>query len=1130
MATLSSNLSSPNGSNGFVINNGTNELDVSDYSSSEAENLNDNSIPDYRASTINIYDDEGSLLSTVDEYDYNADNIIDYRESTTNSYNNQGSLLSTVDEYDWDVDDDRSDYLNLTTYSYDQEGLLLSTVHKYGYNADDGRSDYLDLTIYNYDQEGLLFSTVEELDRYGDGPIDERLSTTYTYDPQGLLLSTVKEEDDDADGEFDYLNSTTYSYDDKGLLLSTLEEYGYYGGIDERSLTTYSYDDKGLLLSTLYGYDEHADGEFNWSESTTYSYDDKGLLLSTLEEGGYYGGIDERSLTTYSYDPQGLLLSTLEEFDRYVDDSIIDYRSLTTYSYDAQGLLLSTLEERNRDEDSIIDSSELTTTNTYDAQGRMLSSLEEFDRYGDGPIDERSLTTYSYDAQGLLLSSVHEVWDADGEFNWSESTTNTYDDEGLLLSTLYELDSEIDYRESTTYTYDDEGFLLSTLYEEDEDGYSGLRKSTTYTYDDEGFLLSSLEEREKLSYYFGLTTYSYDDKGLLLSTLEEGGWNADGIIDERSLTTYTYDDEGLLLSTLEEEDWDADGIIDWRKSITNRYDPQGSLLSTLYELDSDGDGRIDYLESTTHRYNPQGLLLSTVEEDWDADGGLNYRESTTYTYDETGLLFSTLYEQDSYGDGIIDSRLETLYKSNYAPTVANPLLDVAVTEDSLFNFQVSSNTFTDVDEGDTLTYSATLADGSPLPSWLSFNADTATFSGTPTNDDVGTFSIAVTADDSKGGTVSDIFDLTVAADKDRDNDGIDDEIEAIVGDRNSDGIPDAQQASVVSLPKLDSNLENPDDFFTLIAAESIRFANVKQVTDNPAPDAQDAPDSEEFQFPIGFLDFEIEGFEPGEEVTIGLLLPAGVTANTYWLYDEDDRVWSNFLDNGETGAKFFDLFDQNGNFGQDGDADLVLLNFVDGERGDKDKTANGRIEEMGAPGVASPTVVNSQRLVTTDGEVWEIQGSGAAAAPMQFTFHFSEAKFINEVGLFLVDEENRVNGIAPNDPRFLNPEDVGYTQAALRNSQEHGFSFEGRDASWQAPLNGGFLFAPFLIADGSPELILDDDPDNERAVYFSYMGANPDRVDHVRLLGDNRFGFEDLFGGGDLDYNDLVFQVDCQIL
>ena len=437
---------------------------------------------------------------------------------------------------------------------------------------------------------------------------------------------------------------------------------------------------------------------------------------------------------------------------------------------------------------------------------------------------------------------------------------------------------------------------------------------------------------------------------------------------------------------------------------------------------------------------------------------------------------------------------------NHAPTVANPITDVTATEDSLFNFQVPADTFTDVDVGDTLTYSATKADGFPLPSWLSFNANTATFSGTPTNDDVGNFQLAITATDSVGTTVTDSFELTVEGIIDLDNDGIADKLEVQAGDRNSDGIPDAQQANVVSLPKLNGTPENPNDFFTLIAAEDIRFTNVKKVTDNPAPDAQDAPDSVEFQFPIGFLDFDIEGFEPGEEVTIGLWLPARVTANAYWLYDADSQVWSDFLYDGETGSQFFDLVDQNGNFGQDGNADLVLLNFVDGGRGDKDKTANGRIEEQGAPGVASPTVVNSQRLVTTDGAVWEIQGSGTAAAPVQFTFNSSEAKFVNEVGVFLVDEENRVNGIAPNDSR--------YAQEALAQGVTIFSGLPNEEIVTELNLSRllqaslGDRVAFYLVSNGTTDTLLRGRLALPMSSSLS-TEANPDGVDHLRVSESN---------------------------
>jgi Ca2+-binding RTX toxin-like protein len=66
-----------------------------------------------------------------------------------------------------------------------------------------------------------------------------------------------------------------------------------------------------------------------------------------------------------------------------------------------------------------------------------------------------------------------------------------------------------------------------------------------------------------------------------------------------------------------------------------------------------------------------------------------------------------------------------------------------------------------VDAGDSLGYNVTLANGDPLPSWLSFNAQTRTFSGTPTNNDVGTLSIKVTATDIAGATSEDNFDLEV---------------------------------------------------------------------------------------------------------------------------------------------------------------------------------------------------------------------------------------------------------------------------------------------------------------------------------------------------------------------------------
>ncbi len=104
----------------------------------------------------------------------------------------------------------------------------------------------------------------------------------------------------------------------------------------------------------------------------------------------------------------------------------------------------------------------------------------------------------------------------------------------------------------------------------------------------------------------------------------------------------------------------------------------------------------------------------------------------------------------------------TVTNTNDAPTVAVALTTQAATNGVPWTYVVPANTFADVDVGDTLTYSATKADGSALPSWLTFNAGTRTFSGTPTPIDAGSLSLKVQVKDTAGALVSSTFAVTVA--------------------------------------------------------------------------------------------------------------------------------------------------------------------------------------------------------------------------------------------------------------------------------------------------------------------------------------------------------------------------------
>jgi len=100
--------------------------------------------------------------------------------------------------------------------------------------------------------------------------------------------------------------------------------------------------------------------------------------------------------------------------------------------------------------------------------------------------------------------------------------------------------------------------------------------------------------------------------------------------------------------------------------------------------------------------------------------------------------------------------------SNSAPEWINPIPGQNGVENHTFTFQIPADTFVDPDVGDELAYSATLADGSDLPSWLSLDSVTGIFSGTPGLNDAGTLSFIVTATDLGGLSASGSFDLDIA--------------------------------------------------------------------------------------------------------------------------------------------------------------------------------------------------------------------------------------------------------------------------------------------------------------------------------------------------------------------------------
>ncbi|MBD2520704.1 DUF4114 domain-containing protein [Nostoc sp. FACHB-973] len=129
--------------------------------------------------------------------------------------------------------------------------------------------------------------------------------------------------------------------------------------------------------------------------------------------------------------------------------------------------------------------------------------------------------------------------------------------------------------------------------------------------------------------------------------------------------------------------------------------------------------------------------------------------------------------------------------------------------------------------------------------------------------------------------------------------------------------------------------------------------------------------------------------------------------------------------------------------------------------------------------------------------------------------------FQNTVGFYEVDDlTGRIGDLTPGDN--------GYIQAALNRRVSE---ISNRTSSATVEFDAGSIFAPYLIASGTVNSFLSLNPNNELRqrftpiAYFGFAEANPDNIDHFRTLGNNTLGAEDLFGGGDLDFNDAVLQI-----
>jgi hypothetical protein len=177
-------------------------------------------------------------------------------------------------------------------------------------------------------------------------------------------------------------------------------------------------------------------------------------------------------------------------------------------------------------------------------------------------------------------------------------------------------------------------------------------------------------------------------------------------------------------------------------------------------------------------------------------------------------------------------------------------------------------------------------------------------------------------------------------------------------------------------------------------------------------------------------------------------------------------------------------------------------------------------------GSETPFILNCPDFVNNP-DVQAYQVNSKNPIELKFDFVFREASYNNELGYFLVDDANFA--IGP-----LHPGDTGYLTAAFNRAKiifpsgsdaftpDVTFSFEPGD-----------ILVFFIIQDNTLTRFLESNPNNDvnklPLAFFSIDKLNPDGVDHFvgfqNQTGVIQFGFEDLTGGGDRDYDDVVYNL-----
>jgi Putative Ig domain/Protein of unknown function (DUF2974)/Domain of unknown function (DUF4114) len=525
-------------------------------------------------------------------------------------------------------------------------------------------------------------------------------------------------------------------------------------------------------------------------------------------------------------------------------------------------------------------------------------------------------------------------------------------------------------------------------------------------------------------------------------------------------------------------------------------------------IDPDSNAKVSLFYSTDpSKFNGALIKNDLAESDSVSSYAWNAKELAAGDY----YVYASIEDGDTapvlkYAPGKVTiSNSATI---NNAPVASKPLVNASAIQDKPFTLALPVGAFTDTDAGDVLTYSATLANGAVLPTWLKLDTATGTFTGTPASTNLGSLQVKVTATDKAQATANSTFTLDVV------NNPVVLPTQPLTLQKATTGdtwnVNGSGKVKVSLLGKSTTQL-NEIGIFKLDATNK-----VNGIAPGAAGFAKAAIESGSVVF-TALPDRTTDGlalshsFQVNNGERLGFFLVANGSV-------EDDLKANNFS-NVITSADLVNPYTTS-------PAQVPLqvkenqgVYTLDWKQGDKNLSFNFQVDP--APDTSLASISNQQGK--KEGEVLDLRAFTGQNIQATFTLK-REAGYNDSVSFYKIDD---VTGtITSSNGQKFKPGDSGYAQAAL-NNKISGLDLAGKNGQTvtvEKVLQGGSIYAPILMSN-----VTASRPNGDNA-FTAFSLGNVDRTDHVRLLGSNTFGFEDLVGGGDKDFNDVIVQTSFKIV